>query len=108
MLDYSKLDVGKMELAPTSFLLRELIDSVLTMTSSELQRKGLQLYLRVDDEVGARFYGDVLRLKQVLFNLASNAIKFTERGFIELSIRVEERQMKSSGCCLGCGIPASA
>lgn len=89
VLDYSKLDAGKMELAPTSFLLRELIDSVLTMTSSELQRKGLQLYLRVDDEVGARFYGDVLRLKQVLFNLASNAIKFTERGFIELSIRVE-------------------
>ncbi len=89
VLDYSKLDVGKMALAPSSFLLRELIDSVLTMTSSEVQRKGLQCYLRVDDEVGARFHGDVLRLKQVLFNLVSNAIKFTERGFIELSIKLE-------------------
>ncbi|MGG5827035.1 ATP-binding protein [Aeromonas salmonicida] len=89
VLDYSKLDVGKMALAPSSFLLRELIDSVLTMISSEVQRKGLQCYLRVDDEVGARFTGDVLRLKQVLFNLVSNAIKFTERGFIELSIKLE-------------------
>ncbi|NLR33321.1 transporter substrate-binding domain-containing protein [Aeromonas hydrophila] len=97
VLDYSKLDAGKMELAPTSFLLRELIDSVLTMTSSELQRKGLQLYLKVDDGVGARFHGDTLRLKQVLFNLLSNAIKFTEYGFIELSIRLEaqtERQQR--------------
>lgn len=101
VLDYSKLDVGKMELAPNSFLLRELIDSVLTMTSSELQRKGLQLYLRVDDEVGARFYGDVLRLKQVLFNLASNAIKFTERGFIELSIRVEGETDEEQWLLLG-------
>ncbi|WCH26316.1 response regulator [Aeromonas salmonicida] len=89
VLDYSKLDVGKMALAPSSFLLRELIDSVLTMISSEVQRKGLQCYLRVDDEVGARFTGDLLRLKQVLFNLVSNAIKFTERGFIELSIKLE-------------------
>ncbi|HIC8860387.1 TPA: response regulator [Aeromonas hydrophila] len=101
VLDYSKLDAGKMELAPTSFLLRELIDSVLTMTSSELQRKGLQLYLRVDDEAGARFYGDVLRLKQVLFNLASNAIKFTERGFIELSIRVEGETDEEQWLLLG-------
>lgn len=89
VLDYSKLDAGKMGLAPTSFLLRELIDNVLTMTSSEVLRKDLQIYLRVDDEVGARFHGDVLRLKQVLFNLVSNAIKFTERGFIELSVRLE-------------------
>ncbi|MFQ2457794.1 ATP-binding protein [Aeromonas sp. 25-248] len=89
VLDYAKLDAGKMQLAPTSFLLRELADNVLTMISSEVERKGLQIYLRVDDEVGARFNGDVLRLKQVLFNLVSNAVKFTERGFIELSISQE-------------------
>ncbi|WP_404837037.1 ATP-binding protein [Aeromonas media] len=89
VLDYAKLDAGKMQLAPTSFLLRELADNVLTMISSEVDRKGLQIYLRVDDEVGARFNGDVLRLKQILFNLVSNAVKFTERGFIELSISQE-------------------
>lgn len=101
VLDYSKLDAGKMGLAPTSFLLRELIDSVLTMTSSEVQRKGLQIYLRADDEVGARFHGDVLRLKQVLFNLVSNAIKFTERGFIELSIRLEGQTDEEQRLLLG-------
>jgi signal transduction histidine kinase len=101
VLDYSKLDAGKMRLAPTSFLLRELIDNVLTMTSSEVLHKDLQIYLRVDDEVGARFHGDVLRLKQVLFNLASNAIKFTERGFIELSIRVEGETNEEQWLLLG-------
>ncbi|WP_330541012.1 transporter substrate-binding domain-containing protein [Aeromonas hydrophila] len=101
VLDYSKLDAGKMRLAPTSFLLRELIDNTLTMTSSELQRKGLQLYLQVDDGVGARFHGDTLRLKQVLFNLLSNAIKFTEYGFIELSIRVEGETDEEQWLLLG-------
>ncbi|MGB6187434.1 MAG: transporter substrate-binding domain-containing protein [Aeromonas molluscorum] len=86
VLDYAKLDAGKMQLAPTSFLLHELIDSVLAMTSSEVERKGLQIYLRADEGVGARFYGDELRLKQILFNLVSNAVKFTERGFVELSV----------------------
>ncbi len=89
VLDYAKLDAGKMQLAPTSFLLRELIDSVLTMTSSEVARKGLQIYLRADEGVGARFNGDALRLKQILFNLVSNAVKFTERGFVELSVGLE-------------------
>lgn len=101
VLDYSKLDAGKMRLAPTSFLLRELIDNTLTMTSSELQRKGLQLYLQVDDGVGARFHGDTLRLKQVLFNLLSNAIKFTEYGFIELSIRLEAQTERQQRLLLG-------
>ncbi|MFM5841042.1 transporter substrate-binding domain-containing protein [Aeromonas sanarellii] len=89
VLDYAKLDAGMMQLAPTSFLLRELVDSVLAMIGSEVEHKGLQIYLRVDDEVGARFNGDELRLKQILFNLVSNAVKFTERGFVELSLDLE-------------------
>ncbi|MFL9628762.1 transporter substrate-binding domain-containing protein [Aeromonas jandaei] len=86
VLDYAKLEAGKMVLDEVPFLMRELIDSVLTMTVSEVQRKGLRVYLLADQEVAARFHGDVLRLRQILFNFVSNAIKFTERGFIELSL----------------------
>ncbi len=88
VLDYAKLEAGKMVLDEVPFLMRELIDSVLTMTVSEVQRKGLRVYLLADQEVAARFHGDVLRLRQILFNFVSNAIKFTERGFIELSLAV--------------------
>ncbi|MFQ2195168.1 ATP-binding protein [Aeromonas jandaei] len=86
VLDYAKLEAGKMVLDEVPFLMRELIDSVLTMTVSEVQRKGLRVYLLADQEVAARLRGDVLRLRQILFNFVSNAIKFTERGFIELSL----------------------
>ncbi|WDO01183.1 transporter substrate-binding domain-containing protein [Aeromonas allosaccharophila] len=88
VLDYAKLEAGKMQLEQTPFLLRELIDSVLTMTVSEVHRKGLRVYLWADAGVAARVSGDALRLRQILFNFVSNAIKFTERGFIEISVRL--------------------
>ncbi|HHQ4693160.1 TPA: ATP-binding protein [Aeromonas veronii] len=88
VLDYAKLEAGKMQLEQTPFLLRELIDSVLTMTVSEVHRKGLRVYLWADAGVAARVSGDALRLRQILFNFVSNAIKFTERGFIEISVQL--------------------
>ncbi len=88
VLDYAKLEAGKMQLEQTPFLLRELIDSVLTMTVSEVHRKGLRVYLWADAGVAARMTGDALRLRQILFNFVSNAIKFTERGFIEISVQL--------------------
>ncbi|WP_421205249.1 ATP-binding protein [Aeromonas sp. 601027] len=88
VLDYAKLEAGKMQLEQTPFLLRELIDSVLTMTLSEVHRKGLRVYLWADAGVAARVSGDALRLRQILFNFVSNAIKFTERGFIEISVQL--------------------
>ncbi|MGU5698821.1 ATP-binding protein [Aeromonas allosaccharophila] len=87
VLDFAKLEAGKMQLEQTPFLLRELIDSVLTMTVSEVHRKGLRVYLWADAGVAARVSGDALRLRQILFNFVSNAIKFTERGFIEISVQ---------------------
>ena len=88
VLDFAKLEAGKMQLEQAPFLVRELIDSVLTMTVSEVHRKGLRVYLWADAGVAARVSGDALRLRQILFNFVSNAIKFTERGFIEISVQL--------------------
>jgi len=88
VLDFAKLEAGKMQLEQAPFLVRELLDSVLTMTVSEVHRKGLRVYLWADAGVAARVSGDVLRLRQILFNFVSNAIKFTERGFIEISVQL--------------------
>ncbi|MGU5686714.1 ATP-binding protein [Aeromonas allosaccharophila] len=88
VLDFAKLEAGKMQLEEAPFLVRELLDSVLTMTVSEVHRKGLRVYLWADAGVAARVSGDALRLRQILFNFVSNAIKFTERGFIEISVQL--------------------
>ncbi len=88
VLDFAKLEAGKMQLEEAPFLVRELLDSVLIMTVSEVHRKGLRVYLWADAGVAARVSGDALRLRQILFNFVSNAIKFTERGFIEISVQL--------------------
>ena len=101
VLDFAKLEAGKMQLEDAPFLIRELIDSVLTMTVSEVHRKGLRVYLWADAGVAARVSGDALRLRQILFNFVSNAIKFTERGFIEISVQLLSQEERQQQLCFG-------
>lgn len=89
ILDFSKIDMGKMRLESTPILLREVLDSTLYMVMNDLHTKNLNFYLHVDQGVAAQVTGDSLRIKQILFNWVSNAIKFTERGFIEVSVKLE-------------------
>nr|WP_320126882.1 transporter substrate-binding domain-containing protein [uncultured Shewanella sp.] len=89
ILDFSKIDMGKMRLESTPILLREVLDSTLNMVMNDLRTKNLNFYLHVDQGVAARVTGDSLRIKQILFNWVNNAIKFTERGFIEVSVKLE-------------------
>ncbi|MFM5324959.1 ATP-binding protein [Aeromonas veronii] len=101
VLDFAKLEAGKMQLEEAPFLVRELLDSVLTMTVSEVHRKGLRVYLWADAGVAARVSGDTLRLRQILFNFVSNAIKFTERGFIEISVQLLSQGEGQQQLCFG-------
>ncbi|MFE8710278.1 ATP-binding protein [Aeromonas allosaccharophila] len=101
VLDFAKLEAGKMQLEEAPFLVRELLDSVLTMTVSEVHRKRLRVYLWADAGVAARVSGDALRLRQILFNFVSNAIKFTERGFIEISVQLLVQEEGQQQLCFG-------
>ncbi|EPC8365970.1 ATP-binding protein [Vibrio cholerae] len=87
VLDLAKLEAGKMHLEQVPFLVRDMLDNLLAMTVSEIHRKGLNVYVWTDAAVAARCIGDPLRLRQILFNFVSNAVKFTERGFVEISVR---------------------
>jgi CheY-like chemotaxis protein/HPt (histidine-containing phosphotransfer) domain-containing protein/two-component sensor histidine kinase len=86
ILDYSKLDANKLQLETTSFNLRDLLDSVTRLMEKPAEGKGLRLNLSIDPAVRLAVRGDPVRLRQVLTNLLSNALKFTERGSVSLSV----------------------
>jgi len=87
ILDYSKLEADKLDLETTAFNLRELLDGVLQLMERPAQSKGLRLQMQVDSGVRLPVRGDPIRLRQVLGNLVSNAVKFTERGSVTVTLR---------------------
>ncbi len=89
ILDYSKLDADRIELETIGINLRELVDSVRRLMQRSADAKGLQLLASIDPGVRLAVRGDPVRLRQVLTNLVSNAIKFTEHGSV--AIRVSRR-----------------
>ena len=88
ILDFSKIEAGKLSLENISFSLDTVLDNVSNVTAFRAAEKGLELLFHADPEVPRRFVGDPLRLGQVLINLVSNAIKFTERGEVILLVSI--------------------
>ncbi|HTI09390.1 MAG TPA: two-component regulator propeller domain-containing protein [Puia sp.] len=86
ILDYSKIDSGKMEIEEQDFDLRKCITEVFDVFYEKATQSGLDLNYRIDPEVPAFIRGDALRLRQVLMNLLGNAIKFTQAGEVSLSV----------------------
>jgi signal transduction histidine kinase/CheY-like chemotaxis protein/HPt (histidine-containing phosphotransfer) domain-containing protein len=93
ILDYSKLDAERLELETVGLNLRELVNGVAQLLQRTAEAKGLRLSVTIDPNVRLAVRGDPVRLRQVLTNLVSNAIKFTERGgvHIQVSKRSETR-----------------
>jgi signal transduction histidine kinase/CheY-like chemotaxis protein/ligand-binding sensor domain-containing protein len=92
ILDYSKIESGKMELEYNEFDLRNCVEDVLDVFATRAAQQGLDLVYQIDAGIPTQVVGDRLRLRQVLLNLVSNAIKFTETGEIFLGIRLLQAQ----------------
>ncbi len=90
ILDFSKVEAGKLELTDEALALRPLVESVRTMVALGAGKSDVRLTSRVGPELPERVWGDETRLRQVLTNLAGNAIKFTPRG--EVSIKVHRHR----------------
>ena len=86
VLDLSKIDAGKMSVERTDFDLDQVLDGVVNLIGEKAAAKGIELIIDVADEVPRHLIGDPLRLGQVLVNYANNAVKFTERGEIEICV----------------------
>ena len=86
VLDLSKIEAGCMDLDPAPFRVRSLLDDVRMLFESACMQKGLRLLSRVAPDVPEAVTGDVTRVRQVLVNLVGNAVKFTERGRIDIEV----------------------
>ena len=86
ILDLSKVEAGRMELISTEYYLKTLVDEVLNMMDVVASQRGLILESEFDMSVPCRYLGDEGRIKQILINLISNAIKFTAKGYVRVSV----------------------
>ncbi|HVT33201.1 MAG TPA: ATP-binding protein [Rhodanobacteraceae bacterium] len=86
ILDYSKLDAERLELETVGLNLRDLVGGVAQLMQRNAEAKGLKLTVAIDPNVRLAVRGDPVRLRQVLTNLVSNAIKFTERGGVHIQV----------------------
>ncbi|MDR0356726.1 MAG: response regulator [Deltaproteobacteria bacterium] len=90
ILDFSKIEAGKLEMEKTCFNLHNLIQASLALHQSQAEAKSLSLSLDFPDDVPVHLVGDPVRLGQIINNLLSNALKFTEKGDIAVSVLLRE------------------
>jgi signal transduction histidine kinase/CheY-like chemotaxis protein len=90
MLDLAKIEAGRLDLAARPFVLGAFIEEAVELLGPRAQAKGLEICCYVDERLPARVIGDAARLRQVLFNLAGNAIKFTETGGVSIIVEPGE------------------
>ncbi|MET0028220.1 MAG: transporter substrate-binding domain-containing protein [Candidatus Thiodiazotropha sp.] len=110
VLDFTKIEAGKLDIEQVAFSLGEVLDNLVSINAIRAEEKGLELLLQQDLQVPDQLIGDPLRLGQVLVNLVSNAIKFTEKGEVTIQVNELEREgervrLKFSIEDTGIGIP---
>jgi signal transduction histidine kinase/CheY-like chemotaxis protein len=86
ILDFSKIEAGRLDLEPRPFALRALVEETVELLSPRAQAKGLEIASSIDERLPEHVMGDAARLRQVLLNLAGNAVKFTETGGVAVMV----------------------
>ena len=89
ILDFSKIEAGKLTLEKANFKLRELVRSSISIVSGAARLKDLEVVVEIDDGVPDLLLGDPVRVRQVVLNLLSNSVKFTDHGMVRLEISAE-------------------
>ncbi len=96
ILDLSKIEAEKLDIESIDFVLDDVLQNVTTLASSKLANKELEFLLKIEPDTPRELIGDPLRLGQILINLTDNAIKFTDKGEVVLSVSTASRPEDSS------------
>ena len=102
ILDFSKIEAGKLHVEQADFELDKLLENVANLVSEKTTAKGLELVFDIAPDVPRNLIGDSLRMGQVLINYANNAVKFTEKGEVDILMQVRERT--ETGVLLWCAV----
>ena len=97
ILDFSKIESGKLEIIPANYNLQTLIDDLESIVKVRISSKSVKLFVKIEENVPRWLFGDDIRIKQVLLNLAGNAAKFTEDGEIRINVKLHENPENSAG-----------
>lgn len=89
ILDYSKIEAGKMEIVPVEYNMEHLLGGVWNLMKPKLAEKSLEFELKVGEDVPPRLFGDEIRISQILINLLTNAIKYTNQGKVSFWVERE-------------------
>ena len=90
ILDFSKIEDGKMEIVPVRYNTSELINDLINMISDKAEKKNLMLELQIDEKLPRSLYGDDVRIRQIIINLLTNAVKYTREGKVTLVMQRQE------------------
>ncbi|WP_022759928.1 response regulator [Butyrivibrio sp. AD3002] len=89
ILDFSKIEEGKLEIICVNYETRTLLNDVINMISPRFKNKNIELKLEIDPDIPRGMYGDDVRIKQIILNILTNAVKYTEKGSVTLSVSAE-------------------
>jgi signal transduction histidine kinase/DNA-binding LacI/PurR family transcriptional regulator/HPt (histidine-containing phosphotransfer) domain-containing protein/ActR/RegA family two-component response regulator len=104
ILDLSKMQSGKMDLSPVHYDFISMVDNIGSMTRSLIKGKNVAFDMEMHGEIPKYLYGDNARLRQILLNILSNAVKFTEKGHVRLLISVSDEEIRFTVMDTGMGI----
>ncbi len=94
ILDFSKIESGKMEIIPTEYDVRDMVEELVNMIGFRARGKGLNLEAKVSPRLPQHLYGDELRIRQIITNILTNAVKYTEKGYVTLALDYEKLDNK--------------
>ena len=90
ILDFSKIESGKMQITEEDYAPMPMLNDLKMIILNRIGSKPIQLEYDIDENLPAKLYGDELRIRQILINIANNAVKFTEEGYVKLTIKIKE------------------
>lgn len=95
VLDFSKIEAGKLMIDYSNFSLSNVVEETADLLAVKAQQKGLELIVNIDPALPTKFVGDSARIRQILFNLVGNAIKFTSQGEVTISLQFQAANIDS-------------